>query len=376
MGLAAALAAGVACTPNNSVKSGAPVLTELSILEPGAYGPTVTTVTASTMMCPSGTAEGGACDPATFPTCETVTANVLCRCLAGATPSAPPATTDAAVSDAAVSDAGAPADAGKPDGGATTSDAATDAGPPPPAGAWSCSFAPTASIMYVFDRVLDSTPLDPGDAATVSGLTQPPKFTPMPPSAVALAGDYASNGSPNEIVFPLLGDFRSDGPSILFAGVPALPAGTTISVTLDNTKVLAKDGRTPFTGMNLLKDGAITFVTAPFSVAITPPPPPMVDAAADAAPPDDLPDMTPATLTFTNLTDPATIAMHVTATAGAATPVAVDVASMDGLNYTVTPKAKWPASSTITITVDAAATDVVGDTLGTAAQKFFNTSAM
>src|SRR5213078_4040002 len=83
LGLTAALALVGSCSPNNSVKPGAPVLTELSILEPGAYGPTATTVTASTLTCPGGTGEGGLCDPtATTAVCEQVITNSVCRCLA------------------------------------------------------------------------------------------------------------------------------------------------------------------------------------------------------------------------------------------------------------------------------------------------------
>ena len=52
---------------------------------------------------------------------------------------------------------------------------------------------------------------------------------------------------------------------------------------------------------------------------------------------------------------------------------------MDGLNVTIAPKmgATWPASSTITITIDATATDAVGDVLAApVAPASFTTSAM
>ena len=204
-----------------------------------------------------------------------------------------------------------------------------------------------------------------------------------------LNGDYASNGSPNIILnSPAVGDYRADGPSILFAAVPALPTSATVTVTLDKTKVLAKDGRTPFTGMNLLMDGMISFATQPFMAsAIMPPapPPPAADAGADAAAPNPLPDMTPATITFTNTVDPTALAKHITVTAapfpagGPPTAVAVDVASMDDLTVTITPTGKttWPASSTITIAIDATATDAVGDLLAAPVDPVsFMTSAM
>ena len=78
------------------------------------------------------------------------------------------------------------------------------------------------------------------------------------------------------------------------------------------------------------------------------------------------PDMTPATVIFTNTVDPTELAKHLTITAVPPVPVPVDIASMDGLTVTITPKTTWPASSTIEITLDATTPDVVGDTLGAA----------
>jgi len=361
LGLTVALV-GVACTPNNSVQPGAPVLMEMEVVENGGYN--ITTVTAMTSGCPAGTTDGVGCASAD-PACQQLTTNILCHCVAGATP-----TTTTTPADAGAADAGA-ADAGMSDAAAT----------PKFDGAWSCSFAPTATVLYVFDRLLYTPPLEPGDSGTVSDLSMS-TFDPQPTTPVALLGDYASNGSPNEVVFPLLGDFRSDGPSILFAAAPTLPSNNTITVTLDKTKVLAKDGRTPFTGSGPLIDGTLKFFTTKFIATVAGPPAPM--GAADAAPMLPLPDMTPATVVFSNLIDPATIGTHITVgavpTGSAAgtqpTPVAVDVASMDGINVTITPKATWPASSDITITVDAATADLVGDTLGTATPATFSTSAM
>jgi hypothetical protein len=360
LGLTAALAVAGACTPNTSVKPGAPVLIELSIVEFESAGPVLTTVTPMTGLCPDATAEGGACDSVAYPVCESVTTSNLCRCVPNPPPMSPPPTTDAGASDAATSDAG------KPDAGAATSDAgaksdaSSDAAAPMLTGTWSCSFAPTSAVLYVFDRLLGTASLGDGGGA--------PNLATTTPASVVLNGDYASNGSPNEIIFPLLGDFRADGPSILFGGVPGLPTSTTITVALDKTKVLAKDG-TPFTGTNLLTDGRITFATQPFGGILTAPPPPAPVGDA-AAPTTVTPDMTPATVVFTNLVDPTALASHITVTAapppaGGSPTVAVDVASMDGLNVTIAPAmgANWPANTTITITIDATATDVVGDVL-------------
>jgi hypothetical protein len=371
LGLTAALALVGACTPNNSVKPGAPVLIELSIVENG--GAAITTVTPDTKLCPDTPVEGGACDPVMFAFCEAAT-NV-CQCI----PNPAPPPTDAGASDAATPDgAAAGSDAGKPD--ASTSDAGkSDAAPAMLTGSWSCTFAPTSTVLYVFDRVLDTEFL--GDGGGAPGLASI-SSDPAAPTTVALNGDYASNGSFNIIFKKSLGDFRADGPSILFSAVPALPTSSTITVSLDKTKILAKDGRTPFTGTGLLKDGVISFVTQPFTASpIVPPAPPPApaDAGADAAAPNPLPDMTPATVTFTNIVDPTALAAHITVTAVPAAPILFDVASMDGLNVTITPKSgtHWPASSTITITIDAAATDAVGDPLAAPVDPIsFSTSAM
>jgi hypothetical protein len=238
-------------------------------------------------------------------------------------------------------------------------------------GTWSCSFAPTSTVLYVFDRVLDTAFL--GDGGGALGLATI-SSTPTPPTTVVLNGDYASNGTFN-IVFTdpnELGDFRADGPSILFSAVPALPTSSTVTVTLDKTKVLAKDGQTPFAGTNLLLDGAISFVTQGFSASIT------------------SPSMAPATVTFSNVVDPTALAGHITVTAtGSAAGslpvnVPVDLTSMDGLNVNVAPSGKtadgmpldWPADSTVDIKVDATTPDAVGDTLGADTTATFTTSAM
>jgi hypothetical protein len=388
LGLTAALALVGACTPNTSVKPGAPVLIELSILENG--GASITTVKPETGLCPAPGTEGAPCDPVADAVCQSTTTTNLCRCIPNP---APPPPMDAGTSDAATSDAAAAtSDAGKPDGGAasdsgTQADGSSDAAPAMLTGTLNCTFAATSSILYVFDRVLDTEFL--GDGGGAPGLAAI-SSKPASPMTVTLTGDYASNGSPNEVIFPLIGAIRSDGPSLLFTGVPALPAGSAVTVALDKTKVLAKDGRTHFTGTNLLVDGIVTFATQPFAVASVtppPPPPPAADAGADAAAPNQLPDMTPATVIFTNLVDamsPAgatALAGHITVTAtplagGAATAVPVDLASMDGLNVSVTPTTAWPASSTVDIKLDATTPDVLGDTLGADLTTSFTTSAM
>src|SRR5262249_20100450 len=158
----------------------------------------------------------------------------------------------------------------------------------------------------------------------------------------------------NEVIFPLLGDLRVDGPSLLVSGTPALPAavpdGTTITMNLDGTKVLAKDGKTTFDGSALFK-GGFTFKVAPFGASFTAmPTPPAGDPDAGPPPTDVAPDMTPVVATFTNLVDPDATKALITVSAmpkagGASAAVDADISSGDGLNFKIVPKANWPASS-------------------------------
>jgi hypothetical protein len=388
LGLAAALTTlGAACTPNQSVKPGAPVLTEIEIVEfPFTNNMSVTSIPSTVAECPASTADGGGngidgqkCDPLVT-ICRLTSASNWCRCVpnsqaAGAPP--PSTCTDAGTTDAAPPGAGTP-DAGT-DGSsdAAAADAAATLG-----GTWNCApFSPVSAALFVFDRLLDTAPLDPGDAS--GGVTTAATATTTPVS-VTITADYASNGSPNEVIFPLLGDFRSDGPSLLFAGQPELPGSSTVSITLKGDQVRAKDGKTPFTGAGFFAAGNLTYTTAAFGATLTTPP--TTAAAADAGactpPPTTVtPDMTPATLTFNDPVDPAAITPHITIVAtpvggGAPTSVAFDATTGDGLNVSITPKANWPASSSIAITIDASTPDLVGDTLGTAILGTFTTSAM
>ncbi len=386
LGLTAALALAGACTPNTSVKPGAPVLTEMKLVENGS---SVTTIPANVAECPATAIggsdagiNGGMCDPSVS-ICRLTSASNWCRCVPNPAPAAPtppgPNCVDGGLVDAGTPtvDAGAAADAG-------ADAAATDAAAPL-GGSWNCGpFSPDTAALFVFDRLLDTAPLGDGAASSVTDLST---FTTTPPSAaaIALGATYNSNGSPNEILFPLLGDFFSDGPGLFFVAQPALPASSIISITLDPTKVRAKDGKTPFAGSGLL-DGSLAFTTAPFGGAVTAtptPPPPAADAGVCAPPPSTVPlDMTPIVLTFNNLVDPAAIGAHVTLTAtplagGAATSIAFTATSGDGLNVSITPNANWPASSIINFALDPTAADLLGETIGAPGlSATFTTSAM
>ncbi|HVT07644.1 MAG TPA: Ig-like domain-containing protein, partial [Polyangia bacterium] len=247
--------------------------------------------------------------------------------------------------------------AGGADAGAAA-DAAT-----PPDGIWNCDpFAPTAQVLYTFDRLLDTRPFDADAGASVAATVT----SGTPPAAVLATTDYTPNGSPHELIFPLFGDFRADGPSLLVTPAPALPASGTATVSLVPANVLAKDGKTPFTDNGNFAGGVLVFTTAAFSATVTPPAPPPLpaDAGACATPNTDVALDAPATITFNSPVDPTALMTAVTATAGpAATPVPVMLSSMDGLNVTVAPMDKWPADADITITVAATAADLAGDLL-------------
>jgi hypothetical protein len=372
LGLTAALALAGACTPNTSVKPGAPVLIEMSVVESSGVGPVVTTFTSAAVECPTGAATGGMCDPSA-PTCRQTAASNWCRCTANSPASMP------ACTDGGTPDAGTP-DAGTPDASALT-------------GTFDCHlFSPNAMALFVFDRLLDSAPLDPGDAGGVTTAATV-TVTPTPATPVVMSADYASNGSPNEIIFPLLGDFRSDGPSLLFSATPPFATGSADTIALDGTQVRAKDGKTPFTGMGLLAQGILTF-SVQFTGSVASPPTTALPADAGActpAPTTVTPDMTPATATFNDaIANPAAdgsfdvtafATQHITVNAtpvagGAPAAVPFTVATTDGFTLAITPDATWPASSNITIAIDATAPDAAGDLLGSIASTSFTTSAM
>jgi hypothetical protein len=223
-------------------------------------------------------------------------------------------------------------------------------------GTWSCEpFTNVMAVIAVFDRLLDTTPLDPGDAP---GLTDVVMAMAGAPS-VEMLSDYSSTGSPDGFIFNLFGpaffgNFRANGPSLYSAPQPAFPSDATIEVSLDANKVRAKDGTTPFKGEGLLQSGTLIFTTAPFSATVTAP----EDATMDPT----------VTVSFTNFTDPTG---HITATANGAA-VAIDVESGDGATFTVKPHAgSWPAGATIVVTVDATTVNLTGQMVAAAASATF-----
>ncbi|HXJ19764.1 MAG TPA: Ig-like domain-containing protein [Polyangia bacterium] len=368
--LAAVLGGGGACTPNNSVKPGAPVLIQVSIVQAGSP---VTNIPPGEPACTAMAGDPCHTDAATT-MCQQAATSVWCQCVANPAPMAPgPSCTDAGAAgatgttDAGGADAGA---AGGMGGAADNGDAS------PPDGTWSCNpFSTSSSVMFVFDRLLDGEPLVAADGGTTTaGATMTAGATP-----IVYTTDYASNGSPGELIFGspyILNDVRSVGPNIFVMPAPALPAASVVTTALVPSMVLAKDGKTEFTDNGQFGGGMVTFATAPFSASITPPSPPPLpaDAGACAAPNTTVALDATATITFTSLVDPTALMSAVTVTAGG-TAVPFTLTSMDNLNVTVAPMDMWPANSTITITVAAAATDMNGEMLGTPVTQDFMTGA-
>ncbi len=361
VGLAAVLAGG-ACAPSNAVKSGAPVLIEVSIVEGG--GASITSIPAGAAACAAGTASGGTCYTTGDHADKTCfLAQNWCRCAsepAATMPMPAPTCTDGGMAGMSGAAGGAGGAAGGAAGGTAGADAGTPAdAAPPPDGIWNCDpFAPTAQALFTFDRVIDTRPFD--SDAGVSAAATVTAGTPAAP--VASTTVYTPNGTPHALFSPSL-----HGPNLLVSPTPALPASSTAIFQLNPTAVHAKDGRTLFTDNGNFAGGMLTFTTAPFSASVTPPAPPPLpaDAGACATPNTDVALDAPATITFNSPVDPLALIGAVTVTvAGSSAPVAVTLASMDGLHVTVAPMDKWPANADITITVDATAADLAGDLLG------------
>jgi hypothetical protein len=326
LGLAVASLAGTACAPDQSVKPGAPELFAYYVIQ---AGPTPTKILPKTPDCPT-PAAGATCrpmppmpeEPDTL--CRDVAASHWCNCIADGTD--------------------------------------------PTMGAWNCDpFVGVISVIAIFDRLLDTAPLDPDEPA--NSPTDIAMATVGASTAFPVLTDYGSNGSPTGLVIPIfaqffLGNFRTEGPSLFTVpeSSPSFPSGAAITVSLNADKVLAKDGTTPFVGTGALLDGVVKFATAPFGATLTPP-----DLTATS--------MDPITVTasFTNLVDgdlpdqmvmdPDDVAKHVTATVNGAAAV-VAVANVNDVTVAITPMTPWPAGATVVVTLDATTPSRLGETLG------------
>jgi hypothetical protein len=213
--------------------------------------------------------------------------------------------------------------------------------------------SPQVHLVALFDRLLDGaavTDIDPDGGADL-GRTDLATIVATPGGSPTSQSIYTPNGGP-------VGLFFAQGPSITVNAVPTFPAGSTVTVTLDKTRIHSKAGQ-PFTGEGDLADGKLVFTTDDLSATITPP-----NFDPDGG-------TSNATIAFNNLVDPTTldqITMTVDTGIGptAFTAFTATVDPSDPTVVIVAPTAGWPAASTFTINVGANVADVMGVKLGTA----------
>jgi hypothetical protein len=352
-----------ACSPNNDVPPGAPVLVTFAIFD----GASFTNVTADTVDCPADITDSGDCDPDAVTVCRFM-AKTYCHCDK------------------------------KPDGDATILPEM-----PTTNGVATCTDPAGVQVYAVFDRLLDTTPIsvDGGQDDLVDFAANP-----TPAVMVSSATTYNPDGTSTGVIFSP--DFfgAQKGPNLIITAAPTMPSDSDITLTLKADKVRAKDGKTGFKGKGgFLVAGLLTLKTQPFAAQIAVPQPAtmmvtLADAGTDdggaeggaddsgadggaagdaGTPPTPMtvpPDATPVTITFNNVVDD-TIAGHIHVTAGgiAYTDVSIDTSALPTVK--VTPTTTWTASTDFTVTVDAAAADIVGDKLGgTGASGMFTTGAM
>jgi hypothetical protein len=222
--------AGAGCDPNNNVKPGAPVLVTFLIYEPsGAI------TYANGTQCPADVGDGMDCDPNVVTMCQIPGA-------AGAAPSY------------------CQCNKKSPD------DMSIMLGMPKTTGSAACpsSFDPASTIVASFDRLIDPAPFDvsvpDGDAdAAVPVPTDIANVNPM----TDLSFDYSPNGIFHGFAFQPNGYGTPPGPHITITSTAGFAQGAVVTITLSKTKILAKDGKTPFTGTGLIQDGVLTFMTNP-----------------------------------------------------------------------------------------------------------------
>jgi hypothetical protein len=376
LGLTAALALGGSCSTNNSVKPGAPVLTEMVIVDNG----TPYTITPSTPVCPSTVVEGAMCNAQTDTPCQlvagadgsTVTNQNWCRCR----------------------------------GASQCPEFSSVLGfTVPTMSTWNCGpFAPSTSFIAMFDRLLDTAPFEAADGGPLTNVATVEPSLPVS----QLDAVYTPNGAPE---YDDAGNFKTllyaiyycaygvndKGPNLAMVPDPELPTGTTVTIALDKTNVRAKDGRTPFSGTGTLLDGQLTFQTAAFDATVAVPTAPADAAApatgdggaADGGAPGPVPvpaDMTPVTITFTGPVDVTKDVVDIKIEVNGTTQLPIVLMQPDGgasndvvaasptpNTITLTPVGTWPANSSIAVTVTATATDLLGDQLPMARGRSFTT---
>jgi hypothetical protein len=244
---------------------------------------------------------------------------------------------------------------------------------------------PLARFQALFDRLPDPTTLENLDGTPKAGLAlvQAPVAAPAGVPSTTL---YVPNG---DKTFTL---FLFPGPSLTVSPICGLPSGAAVTVTLDLQKVRSHDMTTPAVAAADASP-VLSFTTEPLAVttdlpeATTDMPIPEVDAGQVV------------TLTFNNQVPgfvppdgqapapcgmlPSTMShIHVAATLGGVPVTDLDAVvapdAADPSKWSVSPPGtnsmgagQWPPGATVTVSVDAMATDQFAQPLGTEASASF-----
>ncbi|HEY0713585.1 MAG TPA: hypothetical protein VGF45_12980, partial [Polyangia bacterium] len=230
---------------------------------------------------------------------------------------------------------------------------------------------PRSHVVALFDRLLDGSRLESVTDAGTSGK----------PGVVALAATGGAAQPQASLVYVPNGDtkFRllfAPGPQLVVTPVPTLPAGASISLTLDKTQLVSKRGEGPCTTAPGVPD-VLTFTTAPFAAVIEPGPPPPMSMPAPGSP-LPLAANAPLTIVFNNLPEAAIADRIVVTVTDSAGQTLVDGAApavpseMDPATLLVLPKTgAWPAGARVAVTVNATAKDALGMPIAAAAVETF-----
>jgi hypothetical protein len=241
-----------------------------------------------------------------------------------------------------------------------------------------------AQFLAMFDRILDPTTLEDAGGNAKAGIAA--LTSDVPDATLDPVTIYTPNGdSQFHVLIP-------QGPSITVLAACGMPSSANVTAALDPTKLRSHDQSTLAT----LAAGVVStlaFATAPLAVATDLPDadstsgvPALPVLAADVAVNLTFNTLTPGPMSGCQLATPlpsTATHIHVEGTLGLVPIVPLDVAvtqdPMDPTHWIVTPPGaaddgtggSWPAGATITITIDAGATDNFNRPLGTASTASF-----
>jgi len=242
---------------------------------------------------------------------------------------------------------------------------------------------PLVPFRAIFDRLLDPTTLEDTQGNPKAGLAT--AQSPVAVAGIPVTTNFVPNGdAKNAVLLPA-------GPSITVSSTCGLPSGAAVTVTLDLQKVRSHDQSTAAVAAADATP-VLSFMTEPLAVATDPKA--MVDMTTGLLVVPEVDAGQTVNLIFNNRTpgdvpDPACAALlstkghiHVVATI-AGHPVGdldavVAADPMDPTKWMVSPPGttsdaagNWPPGADITISVDAMATDLFAQPLGTEASASF-----